>query len=44
VPTVDGLGVDGDGGHALHEHVLIPSLSEKAALTAAILSEWEFGT
>jgi len=42
VPTVDGMGADGDGGHAVHEHVLIKSLVEKAALTAAILSEWEF--
>jgi glutamate carboxypeptidase len=44
VPTVDGMGADGDGGHAVHEHVLIESLSEKAALTAAMLSEWEFDT
>ncbi len=41
-PTVDGLGADGDGGHAVHEHVRIPSLPQKAALLAAILSEWEF--
>jgi glutamate carboxypeptidase len=41
-PTVDGLGADGDGGHAIHEHVWIPSLPQKAALLAAVLSEWEF--
>jgi glutamate carboxypeptidase len=43
VPTVDGLGADGDGGHAIHEHVKIASLPTKAALIAALLSEWEFG-
>ncbi len=43
VPTVDGLGADGDGGHAVHEHVKIESLPQKAALLAALLSEWEFG-
>lgn len=42
VPTVDGMGADGDGGHAIHEHVLINSLPEKTVLTAAILSEWNF--
>jgi glutamate carboxypeptidase len=40
VPTLDGLGVDGDGGHAIHEHALIPSLSRQALLIAALLREW----
>lgn len=39
-PTLDGLGADGDGAHAVHEHVLINSLSQRAALVAALLSEW----
>jgi len=43
VPTIDGLGPDGDGGHAIHEHVRIASLPARAALVAALLSEWEFG-
>jgi glutamate carboxypeptidase len=42
VPTMDGMGADGDGGHAIDEHVLVPSLPQKAALVAAVLSEWEF--
>jgi len=42
VPTIDGLGPDGDGGHAIHEHVRIASLPARAALVAALLSEWEF--
>lgn len=37
VPTLDGLGVAGDGGHALHEHVIIASLPERAALLAGLL-------
>lgn len=37
VPTLDGLGVPGDGAHAEHEHILIASLPERAALLAATL-------
>jgi glutamate carboxypeptidase len=37
LPTLDGLGADGAGAHAEHEHVLIGSLAERAALTAALL-------
>ena len=42
IPTLDGLGGDGDGMHALHEHVLIRSLYRRAALVAAILRDWQF--
>jgi glutamate carboxypeptidase len=38
VPTLDGLGADGDGAHAEHEHVLIPSLPERAALAAGLIA------
>jgi glutamate carboxypeptidase len=37
IPTLDGLGADGDGAHAEHEHVLIPSLPERVALTAGLI-------
>lgn len=37
VPTLDGMGVVGEGGHAAHEHVVIASLPERAALLAAML-------
>ena len=40
VPTMDGLGAEGDGAHAVHEHVLLHSLPERAALTAAIIRAW----
>lgn len=42
IPTLDGLGPQGDGLHALHEHVVINSLPERAALIAGILREWKF--
>jgi glutamate carboxypeptidase len=38
VPTLDGLGAIGDGAHALHEHVDIASLSERAALVAGLIT------
>jgi glutamate carboxypeptidase len=37
VPTLDGLGVVGDGAHSIHEHALLTSLPERAALLAALL-------
>ena len=38
VPTLDGLGALGDGAHALHEHVVIPTLAPRAALLTRTLS------
>lgn len=37
VPTLDGLGAEGDGAHAITEHVLVDSLPRRAALLAGIL-------
>jgi len=37
VPTLDGLGPDGDGAHAEHEHVLLSSLPDRAALAAGLI-------
>jgi glutamate carboxypeptidase len=37
LPTLDGLGPDGAGEHAVDEHVLIPSLPERAALAAGLI-------
>ncbi|MDX9831517.1 MAG: M20 family metallopeptidase [Anaerolineae bacterium] len=37
IPTLDGLGAAGDGAHAEHEHVVLSSLPERAALLAAML-------
>jgi len=38
VPTLDGLGAIGDGAHALHEHVEIDSLADRAALIAGLMA------
>jgi glutamate carboxypeptidase len=37
VPTLDGLGPEGDGAHANHEHVLVDRLAPRAALLAGLL-------
>jgi glutamate carboxypeptidase len=38
VPTLDGLGAIGDGAHALHEHVELDALPDRAALIAGLIS------
>jgi glutamate carboxypeptidase len=37
VPTLDGLGVDGDGAHAAHEHVRIADIPRRAAFLCELL-------
>jgi glutamate carboxypeptidase len=37
IPTLDGLGGDGDGAHAEDEHVLLSSLPGRAALAAGLI-------
>jgi glutamate carboxypeptidase len=44
VPTLDGLGPQGDGAHALHEHVLLSDLSFRGALLAGVLSRLAMDT
>ena len=39
VPTIDGLGVEGDGIHTLGEHIDVPSLPARARVFAALLAE-----
>jgi glutamate carboxypeptidase len=38
VPTLDGLGPQGDGAHALHEHVMMEDLPWRAALVAGLIN------
>jgi glutamate carboxypeptidase len=38
IPTLDGLGAIGEGAHALHEHVDIESLPDRAALVAGLMT------
>lgn len=38
VPTLDGLGAVGDGAHSTHEHLVIRTMPQRAALLAALLA------
>jgi glutamate carboxypeptidase len=40
VPVLDGLGAVGNGAHSEREHIVIADLPKRAALLAALLSEW----
>jgi glutamate carboxypeptidase len=39
VPTLDGLGVDGAGAHADHEHILLADIPRRAALLTRLIME-----
>jgi len=41
VSTLDGLGAIGDGAHALHEHVDVEALPDRAALVAGLVARVE---
>ncbi|MCB9437231.1 MAG: M20 family metallopeptidase [Anaerolineales bacterium] len=41
IPTLDGMGPEGAGMHAAHEHVLIRSIPRRAAFIAAIIRDWQ---
>jgi glutamate carboxypeptidase len=38
IPTLDGLGAVGEGAHSAHEHILIKTMPQRAALLAALLA------
>jgi glutamate carboxypeptidase len=38
IPTLDGLGAVGDGAHAAHEHIVINTIPQRAALLATLLT------
>lgn len=38
VPVLDGLGVQGDGAHAVHEHILCDDIPFRGALLAALIA------
>jgi glutamate carboxypeptidase len=38
VPVLDGLGVDGDGAHAAHEHILLSDIAPRTALLAGLIA------
>jgi glutamate carboxypeptidase len=39
IPTLDGLGVEGAGAHADHEHILVDSVPSRAALLTALIQQ-----
>ena len=36
--VLDGMGVDGDGAHAVHEHILIDDIARRGALIASLIA------
>jgi glutamate carboxypeptidase len=36
--VLDGLGIDGDGAHAVHEHIIIDDIPRRGALLAALIN------
>lgn len=38
IPVLDGLGVDGDGAHAVHEHILAGAIPRRGALLAGLIA------
>jgi glutamate carboxypeptidase len=38
VSVLDGLGIDGDGAHAAHEHILVDNIAGRGALIAGLLA------
>ena len=41
VPTLDGLGADGDGAHTLHEYILVSTLEQRLKFWELLLKELE---
>ncbi len=37
-PVLDGLGLDGDGAHATHEHILLSDIPRRGALLAGLIT------
>lgn len=38
VPVLDGLGVDGDGAHAAHEHIIVSDIPRRGALLTGLVA------
>ncbi len=37
-PVLDGLGIDGDGAHAAHEHIIVDDIARRGALLAGLIA------
>ena len=38
VPVLDGLGIEGDGAHAAHEHIIVDRIARQGALIAGLIA------
>ena len=38
VGVLDGLGIDGDGAHAVHEHIIVDDIARRGALIAGLIA------
>lgn len=38
IPVLDGLGIDGDGAHAAHEHILVDDIARLGALLSGLIT------
>lgn len=38
VPVLDGLGIEGDGAHAAHEHIIVDNIATRAAMLAGLIA------
>lgn len=38
IPVLDGLGIDGDGAHANHEHIIVDDIPRRGALLAGLVA------
>jgi glutamate carboxypeptidase len=37
-PVLDGLGIEGDGAHAVHEHIVVDGIAQRGALLAGLIA------
>ena len=38
VPVLDGLGIEGDGAHAAHEHIIVDNIATRGAILAGLIA------
>jgi glutamate carboxypeptidase len=38
VPVLDGLGIEGDGAHANHEHIIVDNIATRGAMLAGLIA------
>jgi len=43
VPVLDGLGIEGDGAHAAHEHITVDNIARQGAVLSDSLRPYERG-